>query len=578
MLLLKKLLSFITGFVNVLYSVLITLPRDLLGLYILIRIESKIKYNDVSRGTVGDVFRRNVKKHPHKACLVYEDQVWTFQQLYEYSNKVANIMQGKYKLTKGDTVALYMENRPEFVGVWLGLSKLGVITALINTNLRSTSLVHSIAVANCKLVVYGAELEEYIDAVRHELPQLDQQHAYIVQGTYVKNGKTHKTVNLNALVQHASADEPVLDSPVSNKDVIMYIYTSGTTGLPKPAIIKHSRYIAGGFTFYEAARLNSSDVLLVTLPIYHAVGCIIGVGSGLVSGITVVLRRKFSASNFWKEADKYGCTCFVYVGELCRFLVNQPAQSDDSRHSIKKAIGNGLRENVWQEFYRRFQVKCIEFYAASEGNCNMVNVTSKIGACGFVPLFNNIVNVLPYCLIRVDNNMNPILDGNGFCIRCKPGEKGLLIGMIGTSAKMDYSGYANNPKASKSKIIENVFRKGQNAFNTGDLLVQDELGFMYFCDRLGDTYRWKGENVSTIEVENVMSSVLDSTEVVVFGVSVGGQEGRAGMAVVLSDRLDVDKLNDKLKEALPTYARPVFIRLVKDVERTGKLFKKIRMS
>lgn len=204
------------------------------------------------------------------------------------------------------------------------------------------------------------------------------------------------------------------------------------------------------------------------MPIYHANGAIIGVGNALVCGATVVLRNKFSASSFWKDCIKYKCTAFIYVGEICRFLVNQPAGDLDRKHKIRKAIGNGLRENVWKVFYDRFNINCIEFYAASEGNCTMININSKIGACGFVPLINKYFKFLSVYLIKVDNDMNPIRDKNGYCIECRSGEKGLLIGMIGQTAKTAYNGYANNKKASNSKIIENVFKDGQKAFNSGN--------------------------------------------------------------------------------------------------------------
>ena len=250
---------------------------------------------------------------------------------------------------------------------------------------------------------------------------------------------------------------------------MLYIYTSGTTGLPKPAVIKESRFLGGTMVFFELAGLTPNDVVLVTLPIYHGNGGIIGIGSAICSGATVVLRQRFSASKFWMECIQYKCTAFVYVGELCRFLVNQPASPLDKQHHIRKAIGNGLRQNVWSEFYKRFGVKCVEFYAASEGNCNMINTVSRIGSCGFVPLVNRIFPLMPIYLIRIDDQMNPIRDENGFCVKCKPGEKGLLIGIIGKKPERAYNGYANNEKESMKKIIENPFKNGQRAFNSGKL-------------------------------------------------------------------------------------------------------------
>lgn len=248
----------------------------------------------------------------------------------------------------------------------------------------------------------------------------------------------------------------------------MYIYTSGTTGLPKPAVIKQSRYYGGASTFFRAAGLGHSDTVYVTLPIYHGNGTLLGVGSAITVGSTIVLRKKFSASNFWQDCIKYNCTAFIYVGEICRFLVNQPPSHLDRAHKVRKAYGNGLRINVWKEFNKRFGIDCLEFYAASEGNCTMLNLAYKIGSCGFKPLIANIfTNVYPIFLIKIDEQMNPIRDENGFCIECKTGEKGLLIGMIGNEPTKAFNGYANNPEASKKKIIDNVFKSGQKAFNTG---------------------------------------------------------------------------------------------------------------
>ena len=276
-----------------------------------------------------------------------------------------------------------------------------------------------------------------------------------------------RKMSVEELLKDVEAEVVEPNEKVTPNDIIMYIYTSGTTGLPKPAVIKQSRYCAGGLTFFRAASFKKDDIVYITLPLYHANGGVIGMGAALVSGATVVLRNKFSASNFWKDCIENRCTIFIYVGEICRFLVNQPPSEFDRQHSVRKALGNGLRENVWRDFYQRFNVKCVEFYAASEGNCTMVNITSKIGACGFVPLVNRIFGLLPARIVRIDEHMNVVRDKNGFCIECPPGEKGLLVGIIGNSAKTAYTGYANNSQASKKKVIENVFKKGQTAFDSG---------------------------------------------------------------------------------------------------------------
>lgn len=223
----------------------------------------------------------------------------------------------------------------------------------------------------------------------------------------------------------------------------------------------------GGFSFFDAAKLTPDDVFLVTLPIYHSNAGVLGIGATIISGATVVLRKKFSATNFWKDAIRYKCTAFSYVGEVCRYLLNQPPSDLDKKHSIRLCIGNGMRENVQKEFTSRFNIKCLEIYGATEGNCVLINTTGKLGACGYVPVINKFITVLPVYIIKIDENDNPVRDENGFCVECEYGEKGLIVGVISKSTKSDYSGYANNEEASNKKVIFDLFKKGQKGFNTG---------------------------------------------------------------------------------------------------------------
>ncbi|CAF0850315.1 unnamed protein product [Brachionus calyciflorus] len=541
---------------------LYALYRDLCGLILLLKVEYNLHLIERKKLTVSDLFRDLVRKQPNRNCIIYNEEKWTFLDLEVYSNRVAELFTNKYNLKKGDCVALFMENKPEYVGLWLGLSKIGVISALINTNLKYEQLAHTFSVARPKILIYSNVLENSLDTC------VDQIDSNIVLISENESKKTNVQC-LKNLLKFTNGEMVQASDTILPQDILMYIYTSGTTGLPKPAVIKHNRYSAGGLTFFKSAYLTKEDRVYVALPLYHANGGIIGLGSALISGATVVLRKKFSVSNFWKECIEYNCTAFIYVGEICRFLVNQPKSPLDQQHGIKKAIGNGLRENVWKDFYERFGVKCIEFYAASEGNCTMINIVSKVGACGFTPLINRFIPFLPVFVIKIDDDMNPIRDENGFCIPCKPYEKGLLIGMIGKSIKTAYNGYANNSQASSKKIIENVFKKGQRAFNSGDLMMYDSVCFFYFCDRLGDTYRWKGENVSTIEVENVISKFLNGIEVSVYGVVIPGQEGKAGMAAINTKELDLKSLEENIKLKLTNYSRPLFIRLVDQLDYTG---------
>jgi len=284
--------------------------------------------------------------------------------------------------------------------------------------------------------------------------------------------------------------------------------------------------------------------------------------AALVSGATVVLRKKFSASSFWKDCIQFKVTAFCYVGEVCRYLVNQPKSDLDRAHSVKLCIGNGTRANIHKEFSKRFNIKVIEIYGATEGNCILVNTVAKTGACGYLPRINSYFKFLPTFVLKVDENMEPLRNSRGFCVSAKPGEKGLLVGLIDpTKTKQQYSGYANQAEASEKKIVKNLFKKDQSGFNTGDMVLYDKDGYVYFVDRLGDTFRWRGENVSTVEVENVISSKLDSKEVIVYGVEVNGQEGKAGMATLMTLDVDIKKLGEDLVKDLPVYARPLFLRL-----------------
>lgn len=564
------ILKYILEFLNAIW-------RDLQAIKKMIIVRLIISKFEKDNSNTSERFSQFVKKHPNKACIIFNDETWTFQQVEDYANQIARLFQDKFQLKKGDCVALFLENKPEYICIWLGLSKLGVISALINTNLRNQSLLHSINVAKAKFVIFDSTLESAIETIQQDLAEKSIQ--LIIQGGESKS-KTTKPLNLDSVLSDISTEYIHIEE--SNKsgpnDVALYIYTSGTTGLPKPAVIKNSRLYGGSSGFFRIADLDaSSDIVMCSLPIYHANGTMLGVGSAICSGATCVLRKKFSASNFWKECIQYKCTVIIYVGEICRFLVNQPPSDLDRAHSVRIAIGNGMRKNVWEEFNTRFgNIKCIEFYAASEGNCTLINFVSKTGACGFFPLLNFIKRIYPVTLIKIDEQMRPIRDSRGYCIECKVGEKGLLIGMIGKVATAQYNGYANNTEASNSKIIDNVFAKGQRAFNSGDLMVCDWLGYMYFCDRLGDTFRWRGENVATCEVENVISKHLNSAEVVVYGVEIPGQEGKAGMAAISTKDVNFfESLSQQLKVDLPAYAKPLFIRLMSKLEHTGT-FKAIK--
>uniref|UniRef100_A0A8C1F5K5 Very long-chain fatty acid transport protein n=1 Tax=Cyprinus carpio carpio TaxID=630221 RepID=A0A8C1F5K5_CYPCA len=482
---------------------------------VLLRVKLNVKKHLRERNTLPKLFAKSVKKYGDKTALIFEGtgEKWSFKELDEYSNRVANLLlQRGFK--EGDVIALFMENRSQYVGLWLGMAKIGVEAALINFNLRLEALVHCVNISNAKAVVFGSELTD---------------------------------------------------------DRLFYIYTSGTTGMPKAAIVVHSRYYRMAALVYYGFRMTSEDVLYDCLPLYHSAGNIVGVGQCLIHGMTVVIRKKFSASKFWDDCIKYNCTIVQYIGEICRYLLNQPKKEAERQHKVRMALGNGLRQSIWEEFTTRFNVPQIaEFYGATECNCSLGNFDNKTGACGFnsriLPFF------YPIRLVKVDEETMELIRGpDGVCIPCGPGEPGQLVGrIIQNDPLRRFDGYVNQ-SATNKKVANDVFKKGDSAYLSGDVLVMDDYGYMYFKDRTGDTFRWKGENVSTTEVEGTLSRLLDMKDVVVYGVEVPGAEGKAGMAAIADPEHSTDlvKFSRDLEKALPPYARPVFLRFLPEVNKTA---------
>ncbi|KAL7305240.1 hypothetical protein TKK_0002625 [Trichogramma kaykai] len=556
------------------YVALRTAPRDLKAICRYICLLWNIKKHERKDRSVADVFRQNLIEHPNKCCIVFEDQEWTFQQVEDYSNKIAFIFKC-HGFKKGDAVALFLENSPEYVCIWLGLSKLGVITSLINTNLRKASLTHSINVAKCQALIYGSGLAE---AVKGVVQTLDSKiPLYRLSNDSGESSDDLNSRELNKLLAEAPSTAPVIQEKGCYGDKLMYIYTSGTTGLPKAAVITNSRFmfIASGIHFL--AGFKESDRFYTPLPLYHTAGGVMSVGQSLLHGSTVVIRKKFSASMYFNDCIKYNCTVAQYIGEMCRYVLAVSPKKEDTNHNIRIIFGNGLRPQIWREFVARFKIpKVCEFYGATEGNANIVNIDNTIGAIGFVSRI--LPAVYPISIIKVNESGEPVRNSKGLCQVCEPNEPGVFIGkIIPNNPSRAFLGYVDE-KASTSKIVHDVFSKGDSAFISGDILVADELGYLYFKDRTGDTFRWKGENVSTSEIEAIISNFINYRDCIVYGVEVFGAEGRAGMAAIhdADGTLDIAHLSSAVKEHLPVYARPQFIRILTKIDLTGtfKLKKK----
>ncbi|XP_041977078.1 long-chain fatty acid transport protein 4-like [Aricia agestis] len=550
-----------------------TAPRDIRALYSYFKILMKSRTLARRNLSIPDAFHETVEKHPNKACFLFQDELWTFKEVEEYSLRVTAAMKAQ-GVTKGDIVGLLVNNSPQLPALWLGNARLGAITPLINTNQRGSALIHSINVAQCNVLVYSEEYESAIKDVMDELsPKL-------------KIFKfTHRRLNPSSAEYQASGDSAgnltdLLDAtppgPWKMADgdgfsgKLLYIYTSGTTGLPKAAVISNSRFMFMAAAIHYMC-LRPDDVVYCPLPLYHTAGGVISVGQALLFGCTVIIKPKFSASQYFPDCVKYGATAAHYIGEMCRYILATKPSPADTQHKVRVIYGNGLRPQIWNEFVARFNIKMVaEFYGATEGNANIVNTDGTPGAIGFVSRI--IPQVYPIAIIKVNPETgDPIRNAVGLCELANPDEPGAFIGKIlPDNPAREYLGYVDKA-ASEKKIVRNVFAHGDSAFISGDILVADELGYLYFRDRTGDTYRWRGENVSTSEVEAAISRVADHRDAVVYGVEVANCEGRAGMCGIVDadGTLDLRRLASLLERDLPVYARPVFLRVMANVDLTG---------
>ncbi|XP_068624950.1 long-chain fatty acid transport protein 1 [Battus philenor] len=552
-----------------------TYKRDAIGVRVLLATMFRIGRWERRGITVVSRWAEVVKMDPDKKAFVMDDRFLTFREGDEFSNRIAWYfkLQG---FKTGEVIALFMETQPEYVFIWLGLAKIRVTCALVNTNLRAASLIYCLKIANCKAVIFGDEMTDAIKEIQNELQDIP---------LFQFNSPDRKltpilpnTVPLATELMEMSVEACKDVEPAKPRDTLMYIYTSGTTGFPKAAIITNIRYLLIPLGVHNSAQLTSQDVIYDPLPLHHTAGGVLGAGQGLVLGCTVVLRKKFSASNYWVDAAKYGCTVAQYIGEICRYLLTVPEGPNDRAHCVRVIVGNGLRPQIWQQFVDRFGVKrVLEFYGATEGNSNLVNLDSKVGAIGF--LSRLVSSIYPLTLVKCDEITGEILrDENGRCITCGPHEPGLLLGKIDPKkAILIFSGYADKT-ASEKKMVRNVRVENDCYFNTGDILVMDHYGYFYFKDRTGDTYRWRGENVSTAEVEGVISNLVGLKDTVVYGVPIPNLEGKAGMAAIADPekKLDLNQLAKGLTSSLPVFARPLFLRILPEppLTATFKLRKK----
>jgi fatty-acyl-CoA synthase len=504
-----------------------------------------------------DVVADWARCQPDRPALVSDRETVAYAALDQRINRFARwaLSAG---VRRGDTVCLIMPGCPDYLAAWLGISKVGGVVALINTRLVGQSLAHCIHVAKPTHVIVADELAEIYEAARSAAaPRL---------------WRYGEGAALNLALETAAPDPLTAEERrgVTIDDRALLIYTSGTTGLPKAANISHRRILNWGGWFAGLTHARPDDRLYDCLPVYHSVGGIVAPCSMLFAGASVALAHGFSISRFWQDVVRFDCTLFQYIGELCRYLVNAPPSELETHHRLRLACGNGLRGEIWQAFQARFAIpKILEFYAATEGNFSLYNVEGRPGAIGRVPPM--LVHRFPAAIVKLDAELAaPLRDADGLCMACARGEIGEAIGRIGTADQGGgrFEGYTDT-EATDKKILRDVFTRGDAWFRTGDLMRLDAQGFFYFVDRIGDTFRWKGENVATGEVTQAILDCPGIADATTFGVMVPGHDGRAGMAaIVVGADFDVAELARRLAERLPPYAHPLFLRICAALDAT----------
>lgn len=509
------------------------------------------------------------KNNRGKTALFFEDRQMTYGQFIDLSNQFTRWALD-IGIQKGDCVAVLMNNCPEYISTWLGISRSGGAAALLNTSLTGMGLAHCINIVGAKHIIIDPELASNFQSAKEfinndiRIWEFDQDAPIVADSD----------MELNAALS-AFSDDYIDKSErpkITIDDPCVYIYTSGTTGLPKAAKITHFRAqsISRGFTGIMSTTAN--DRIYIALPLFHSNGGILAVGSALNVGGQAIIKKRFSVSEFWDDCVQYEATIFQYIGELCRFLTHAPYNPNETKHKLRLACGNGLRPDVWEEFESRFKIpQVLEWYGASEGNAPLFNLDNTFGSIGRVPTWAK--GLLNLSIVKYDVKSDIEIRGkDGLCIEAEADEVGELISKIindGSSPTNRFDGYADK-KATAKKILHDVYRTGDMWFRTGDLIRKDKRGYHYFVDRIGDTFRWKGENVATSEVSETISLYPNVIEANVYGVYIPKCDGRACMvALEIEDEFDFKGFMAYAKQHLPAYARPLFIRIQEEIEKTG---------
>ena len=553
-----------------LVSRLATLAEDLIELPKFLEIRRALQGAGAGAfRTMGYVCRDQAEKIPDRAALRFEREEVSFGAFNAGVNRFANLLRRR-GVAKGDVVNVMMENSPAMLMAQGACAKLGAIGALINTHLEGDALAHVHRVSQAKVALVDRPGARAMLPLLERLPDLT-----VIADVPELVAEGSRFVPLEGELDASSDGEPDIPD-VKVSDVFLYVYTSGTTGFPKPAIVRHARFTAGGHSLAILLGETPDDCVYAPTPLYHGYANFVGFSPAFHTGACFASRRKFSASEFLPDVRRHGVTIFCYVGELCRYLMRTPPSPDDRKHKIRLATGPGLRPDIWKAFRDRFGIATIiDSYGQTEGNISLQNRRGRVGSCGRCAPFQH----EQLKLARYDLERGELARGaDGFLIECGVGEQGELLGRITKNSPMAFDGYAD-PKDNERKLIRDCFEKGDVYLRTGDLLRRDRASYYYFVDRIGDTFRWKGENVATLEVEHLLNQAPGVHETAVYGVEVPGTEGRAGMALVVpadGAGFDPRSFHAHATRVLPPYARPLFVRIAPQVDVTGN-FKNRKM-
>lgn len=520
---------------------------------------SAYKLADKKKNSAATHVEHWAKTTPGNPAIFFENRRYTWNEFNQESNRVASVLR-RLGAKADECVALMMDNRPEFLFTMVGANKLGLATGLINTKLVGDQLVHALKITLSNWIIVGSEYAHLIEEIADQIDI--PRDRILVWSDGISDATVAGALSMEERLVDATRSNPGLDV-ADPKRRFIYICTSGTTGLPKAAVIPNQRWLRSVYYFGRGVmEMTPEDVMYTAgMPLYHNAGVSQGWGVCVTSGAACVIRRKFSVSNFWDDVERYGVTLFTYIGEICRYLNSAKPHPKERSHRLRGIIGAGLRPDIWGEFVERFAIPQVyEYYGATEGNVGLVNLVNRQGSVG---------RLLPgQVLVKVDPDTEEFIrDANGHLVKCVEGEQGIMLGKIRPMA--EFEGYADKSK-NDSKIIENPFGVEEKYFNTGDLVLLMENGFIAFADRLGDTFRWKGENVSTNDVQEQLCKFPTVAEANVYGVKVDGQDGRAGAAaIIVEEGFDIDALSTFVRENLPAFSRPLFIRLEEELPMTG---------